>query len=521
YTGEYSIYTKQRYCCGGNSPWARRSIPSIPVDNLAFEARFYPVDWPDEDTNFIFFNSTNNVRIGLYADIWRESEGGGCGSTGVFRYIGDTVYCSEDYHIPDNLDQWYHLVWTYDNNSGLGNGFLFNETGDCVWDEYNMTRTPQNGSIDLFEIITGNWCHYPGHYAEIYWDNIFIRKYVATEPNWDSFESEQNHSSESEKQYGSPLKMQENNQWQWANFTWQNASILNGTVVGWRIYFMDTSGNVNHTQIMSFYVGDFVSPEITNITDVPDPQMPGASVNISCDVIDNIAVDEVWVNVTYPDNTSSSFTMTCMHNSSKYYFNKTYSIPGVYSYFIWANDTSNNVNVSAVYQFEILSIYNLSFYNGWNLITVPVENSWWASSLAENISGCEMISRFDALNQTFRTFIVGGPHGFDFPIVDGFGYFVLVNQSSNFSVSGSRISNVSVPLYVGWNMIGWYHSYNTTASSLAENITNCSMVSRFDALNQTYRTFIVGGPPGFDFTVTPGMGVFVLVDVESVWHGEG
>jgi parallel beta-helix repeat protein len=60
--------------------------------------------------------------------------------------------------------------------------------------------------------------------------------------------------------YDSPLKMQENNQWQWSNFTWQNSAILNGTVVGWRIYYLDTSGNVNCTDIMSFIIGK--QPEI-------------------------------------------------------------------------------------------------------------------------------------------------------------------------------------------------------------------------------------------------------------------
>lgn len=54
--------------------------------------------------------------------------------------------------------------------------------------------------------------------------------------------------------YGSPMKMQENSQWQWSNFTWQNQSIPDGTHVGWRIYYMDSSGNTNHTDIMSFTI---------------------------------------------------------------------------------------------------------------------------------------------------------------------------------------------------------------------------------------------------------------------------
>jgi hypothetical protein len=54
--------------------------------------------------------------------------------------------------------------------------------------------------------------------------------------------------------YNSPMKMQENNEWQWSNFSWQNASIPFGTTVGWRIFYMDTSGNINKTDVMSFKI---------------------------------------------------------------------------------------------------------------------------------------------------------------------------------------------------------------------------------------------------------------------------
>ena len=66
-----------------------------------------------------------------------------------------------------------------------------------------------------------------------------------------------------------------------------------------------------------------------------------------------------------------------------------------------------------------------------------------------------------------------------------------------------------------------HENYTTNAISLSENISGCSLVSRWDSVEQTYKTFVVGGPPTFDFMVTRGMGFFVYVDVESVWHGEG
>jgi len=69
--------------------------------------------------------------------------------------------------------------------------------------------------------------------------------------------------------------------------------------------------------------------------------------------------------------------------------------------------------------------------------------------------------------------------------------------------------------------LGWYHSYNTTASSLSADITGCTGVSKWDPVLQTYKSYIVGGPPSFDFTITRGMGLFIDVTVESVWYGEG
>jgi len=181
---------------------------------------------------------------------------------------------------------------------------------------------------------------------------------------------------------------------------------------------------------------------------------------------------------------------------------------------------TSNKGIVKIYVITSDMIYiELDLMDGWNLITIPANNTWMASTLAVNITGCEMISWFDAENQTYKTHIVGVPL-YDFEIHGGYGLFVLVDQSSLFCVFGLPIFDVSVPLSIGWNMIGWYHDYNTTASSLAENITGCEMVSWFDAENQTFKTHIVGVPI-YDFTITQGMGLFLYTNEASVWYGEG
>jgi len=96
-------------------------------------------------------------------------------------------------------------------------------------------------------------------------------------------------------------------------------------------------------------VPDTIPPEITNVVDSPDPQEVGEYVNITCDVTDNVAVDEVRVNITYPDSSYCNETMI-----GNYYYNTTYEQIGTYHYFIWANDTSENTNISSNYTFEII-----------------------------------------------------------------------------------------------------------------------------------------------------------------------
>jgi len=127
---------------------------------------------------------------------------------------------------------------------------------------------------------------------------------------------------------------------------------INCYIVNYIISAVDSSGNWNNTGTKDVTIIDNDSPQISNIQDNPDPQYSGSYVNITCDVIDNIAVDEVHVNITYPDASYHNFTM----NEGSYYYNQTYSMIGTYHYFIWATDASGNSKKSSTYTFEITSV---------------------------------------------------------------------------------------------------------------------------------------------------------------------
>ncbi|VVB62048.1 Uncharacterised protein [uncultured archaeon] len=99
---------------------------------------------------------------------------------------------------------------------------------------------------------------------------------------------------------------------------------------------------------------------ITNVMITPDPQQKGGYLNINCNVTDNGGhVDEVWVNITYPDHTTKNFSM-----NPSYYFNQTYSQIGTYQFFIWANDTNRNRNISRGHVFQIIPMLSSAFLVG-------------------------------------------------------------------------------------------------------------------------------------------------------------
>jgi hypothetical protein len=148
-----------------------------------------------------------------------------------------------------------------------------------------------------------------------------------------------------------------------------------------------------------------------------------------------------------------------------------------------------------------------------------VDNDWYASDIADNVTGCTSVVQWDPVEQSYWFYIPGYP-AFDFPLVPGCGYFVEMDASDTLSMVGLPLTGVNVDLKTGWNLIGWYHNQDTTASSLAENITGCTSVVKWDPVEQSY-WFYIPGYPAFDFVVTQGMGLFVEVDQDSIWYGEG
>jgi len=303
---------------------------------------------------------------------------------------------------------------------------------------------------------------------------------------------------------------------------YHNTTYTNAGLYEFHIWAEDLNNDATTSSSFSFEIG--IPPEISQEIANPNIQQNGNQVNLTCMVTDNDQVNTVTVNITDPSDVSNIYTMNTVGRSDEYFYDAVYTVDGVHGFYIEAVDNNDNIVYSAVHYFYIGDdgvSFDLDVNTGWNLMGLPVEYDMMSSELAASIEDCLSVNSWDAVNQTYRPYIVGGPPDFDFPVSPGIGLFVDAETIGGIIFVGPPALDVSIDLEIGWNLLGWYNVSSTMASSLAENISSCLSVNAWDGVNQTYKPYIVGGPPDFDFMVTPGMGLFVDVTIESTWTGEG
>lgn len=97
----------------------------------------------------------------------------------------------------------------------------------------------------------------------------------------------------------------------------------------------------------NFLMEDTIPPTITNETAAPSPQEIGLDVNITCDVTDNGAVKEVWVEVWDSSMVSiGNFSMSLDSGTGKWYNEQGYLDVGTYSFTITAYDYGGRWDVA-------------------------------------------------------------------------------------------------------------------------------------------------------------------------------
>jgi len=110
----------------------------------------------------------------------------------------------------------------------------------------------------------------------------------------------------------------------------------------------DSNNNVNNTVTSFFNATEFVAPQVPDVIPTANSAFNVTDIiEIGANVTDNIAVSSVRANVTFPNGTNQSLTLSLVASTNKY--NVSFTIPqviGRYNVTFIANDTSNNFNTS-------------------------------------------------------------------------------------------------------------------------------------------------------------------------------
>ncbi len=131
-----------------------------------------------------------------------------------------------------------------------------------------------------------------------------------------------------------------------------NSTYSKTGMYGYEILARDASSNWNTSGGHYFRIEDTIRPGISNMFVSPDPQETGDHVNITAEVRDNHEIEDVWINLIYPDGTHRNESMKSL-TEERWYYNSTYSHPGTYSYTICVKDSSDNWNSSGEQTFGV------------------------------------------------------------------------------------------------------------------------------------------------------------------------
>jgi len=257
---------------------------------------------------------------------------------------------------------------------------------------------------------------------------------------------------------------------------------------------------------------DFHNPEISNIS--IDPIKDSNFVNITCAAKDNQGINTVYASIINPSGMKTNLSLNRYGDTNIYYLNLSYSNFGAYYFSLIAEDLSDNTKSS-----DSWIIFHFHLSQGWNLITLPLQCNYTASSLSREIGDtCDSIVEWDYLNQTYHSHPTGTFID-DFPIMPERGYFIHVWNTTNFILSGNFLESIPVSLIKGYNLIGWHKQNTITADSLIGSITGCDSVSTWNSLTGTYRTYLSNNPSD-SFNIASGDGVFLLLQQDTQWQQE-
>jgi len=280
----------------------------------------------------------------------------------------------------------------------------------------------------------------------------------------------------------------------------------------------DLCGNENTTS-WAFTV-DTIAPVIVFLeppTPVNNSEITVDYVNVTVNVTDSGCGLEVSSVVLLLNGTAYSMTDI----GSTYYREITELSNGAYTYRVRANDTAGNqqftdIRVVSVNVTEIEHNFTIQFVTGYNLISLPVNDTsvMNASALRAKIgANTQEIYKWDKSNQSWLSYNQYMPPAAAFAIDGGDGYYVRMSGPADTRFSGyGWESPFVISLVTGYNLLGMplNDTTVTNASSLLTKIgSNAQEVYKWDKSTQSWLSYNQYMPPAAAFALVGGEGYYL------------
>jgi len=328
------------------------------------------------------------------------------------------------------------------------------------------------------------------------------------------------------------------------SITWLSTSDVPGEDAQFQVRITpsddETTGEAGTT---SDFEVDNKAPTISFIPPTPDDNTEVTenyvivNVSISDDDIGNVWLNWNGTNMSPLGGVeATNYTLfatgnvTGMSTEYIYTFNVTNLTNGVYTYKVYANDSTTcgnlgvseerNVTVNATRTFE------LPLAVGWNLISIPMEiDNTSINAVFPNANDGDMIYAYDsglwyisAYYSEFSTW-----DGDLMTIEPDKGYWYRANTAYNATIEGTEAGPRNVSINTGWNLIGYTRLSEANLTDLITEEDGCSngdMIYAYDSglwyISAYYSEFSTWDG---DITVMePGKGYWYLANAPFTWE---
>jgi len=277
----------------------------------------------------------------------------------------------------------------------------------------------------------------------------------------------------------------------------------------------DVAGNINHV-FWLFTVGENTPPIIVH--EPVTMANVGEVITISCNVTDDYGLNSVMLyykNV--GDIVFSSFIMNYTGNNTYTGNIPAQSITGNVSYYIEANDGTYIIKHPSAgeHLITITTFTTIPLIQGWNLVSLPlVQTNTSVLNVLSSIEGkWDVVKYYDNTNKSgpWKTYRPGATTNDLADIDNTMGFWIKITQPNvNLTVRGIIPTSTTIPLYAGWNLVG-YPTQTTETVGNALWGTGADKVEVFDSVSPYIKEV---GPT---YVMKPGEGYWVRVPADVVW----